>query len=281
MPELPEVETIRKGLEKYLVGHKIENIEVKLAKMVHGDTSNVIGAKIEDVLRFGKGLVIELNNGYALAIHIKLTGQLVYVGKKAPAKIKVIKDLYSSLPNQWTHVIFHLDGNTKLYYNDFRTFGWIKIIKASELNDLEFFRDLGPEFFKDLTLEKFEEIITSSKSAIKPLVMDQKKMAGLGNIYTNDGFNLAKIDPSRKANTLSKVEIKRLFEAFETVLKKGLEVGGASELSYVNALGEEGGYQHHFRVYGRTGKECENCGGKIKYIKLGGRGTFYCPDCQK
>ncbi len=303
MPELPEVETIRLGLQKYLVGvkprgghatlrgHKIVGVEVKLKKIVTGDTStslsasiqHVIGSRIIGVRRFGKGLVIDLDNNYCIAIHIKLTGQLIYTdkNKKPPKEIKVIKDMHSSLPNKWTHVIFSLDRGAMLYYNDFRQFGWIKILKKDDLKTLEFFRDLGPEFFKDLTIEKFSKILSKSKIAIKPLLMDQKKMSGLGNIYANDGLNLAKIDPRRSASSLNKNEVQTLFHALEKVLKNGLKYGGASELSYVNALGQEGSYQNHFLVYGREGKPCKNCGTILKKIKLAGRGTYFCPKCQR
>lgn len=289
MPELPEVETIRLGLQKYLVGHRIVGVEVRLKKIVTGDTKHVTGATVKAVRRFGKGLVIDLDNGYSIAAHIKLTGQFIYHDAKShnPNKIKVIKNLYSGLPNKWTHVIFYLDKDAKLYYNDFRQFGWIKIIKSEKLKDQSFFRDIGPELIPSpdsgqarMTQEMFEKLVSSSKISIKPLLMDQKKIGGVGNIYANDALNLARINPSRKAQSLSKEEVKTLFHALETVLKKGLETGGASELSYVNVLGEEGGYQHHFIAYGRDGKSCKNCGTSLKKIMLGGRGTYFCPSCQ-
>lgn len=283
MPELPEVETIKLGLQKYLVGHTIVAVDVKLPKMVTGDTKHILGAKITAVERFGKGLVIELSNDFCIAIHIKLTGQLIFADKKqeAPKEIKVIKDMHSTLPNKWTHVIFHLDKGALLYYNDFRQFGWIKILKKEDIKSLEFFRDLGPEFFKDLTLEKFTKILSSSNSPVKVVIMDQKRMSGVGNIYANDGLNVARIDPRRKAKTLSKEETTVLFHAIEKVLKKGIETGGASELSYVNALGLEGSYQDHFVAYGREGKPCKNCGAPLKKIKLGSRGTYFCEQCQQ
>lgn len=281
MPELPEVETIRLGLQKYLVGHTIEKVEVKLSRVVQGNTKEVVGAKVKDVRRFGKGLVIDLNNNYSIGIHVKLTGQLIYVDKKNhPKTIRVIRGSYSTLPNKWTHVIFYLGRGVYLYYNDFRQFGWIKIFPTADLQKLVFFKELGPEFFKDLNLEKFTEIVSGSKVSIKPLLLEQKKMSGVGNIYANDGLFLAKIDPRRKANTLNLDEIKRLYESLETVLKRGLKYGGASELSFVNALGEEGHYQDHMLVYGKKGEKCPNCGTAIEKISLGGRGTYFCPACQ-
>ncbi len=300
MPELPEVETIKLGLQKYLVGHKIESVDVKAPKIFQGDPKNIIGGKVKDVRRKGKGLIIDLDNGYSLAIHIKLTGQLIYRDEKtkdipvSPTKVK-------TLPNPFTHVVFHLDRGATLYYNDQRRFGWIKVVKTSEVDELPFFKGMGPEPLaalfrvnlqselgvnpsdseKDLTLEKFERAISSKNTAIKPLIMDQTKIGGIGNIYANDALFLAKIDPRRRAKSLSKAEIKRLYEAVLSVMEKSFKYGGASELSFVNVMGQEGQYQNHSLVYGKKGKECPNKNGIIKKIFLGGRGTFFCESCQK
>lgn len=292
MPELPEVETIRLGLQKYIVGKTIEDIEVRLPKILTGDPKDIVGAKVIDVRRFGKGLVIDLDNQYSIAIHIKLTGQLIYRGKDALEDIHLSQRVGGELPNKWTHVISKLksqkskvkneDGeNAYLYYNDIRQFGWIKIIQSSKLKDEGFFKDLGPEFFKDLTFEKFEEIVKHSNGQIKPLLMDQKRMSGVGNIYGNDALFEARIDPRRSALLLTQEEAKRLYNSVLKVLKKGLEQGGATEINFVNVLGQEGGYQNHFLVYGREGEMCKNCGGIIKKIKLGGRGTYFCEKCQE
>ncbi len=144
MPELPEVETLRMGLEKYLVGHKIENIDVKVASIFHGDPKSVIGAKIEGVRRFGKGLVVDLSNGHSLAVHVKLTGQLVFRNfstKNEPLSKKV----GASLPGKFTHIIFTLDRGATLYYNDIRRIGWIKVVATDDLNSIPFFKEMGPE----------------------------------------------------------------------------------------------------------------------------------------
>ena len=281
MPELPEVETIRLGLQKYLVKHVIENIEIRLPKIFTGEVKNIKGAKIKEVRRFGKGLVIDLDNNHSIAIHIKMTGQLIYKRTATnAADTKVSWEKVGKLPGQFTHVIFKLDNRAKLFYNDMRQFGWIKILKTENLKQLPFFRDLGPEPLNNLTMQQFKTIVHSSRGLIKPLLMDQKKIAGIGNIYANDALFLAGIDPRRKANSLSEIEQEKLFKEIENVLKKGLEVGGSSEWSYVNALGEEGGYQKIFKTYGRKGKKCLRCEAIIEKITLGGRGTFYCPKCQ-
>lgn len=286
MPELPEVETIKLGLQKYLVGKTIEDVEVRLRRIFSGDEKNIIGAKIISVDRFGKGLVINLNNGYSIAAHIKLTGQFIY-RDSITSKIKLSPKVGAQIPNKFTHVIFKLQetSNKKqeahLYYNDIRQFGWIKVLKIKDLKTIPFFKDLGPEPLKDLTFDLFEKIIKSSNVAIKPLIMDQKKMSGVGNIYVNDALFEAKIDPRRKAKTLKEAEIKKLYNSILKVLKKGLENGGASELRYVNALGQEGKYQHHFLAYAQDGKKCVRCGAIMKKITLGGRGTYFCGTCQR
>ena len=280
MPELPEVETIKLGLQKYLVGHAIESVDIKVPKIFQGDRKNVIGGKVKDIRRKGKGLIIDLDNGYSLAIHIKLTGQLIYRDEKTK-NVQVSKTKVGTLPNKFTHIIFSLDKNATLYYNDQRRFGWIKVVKIEEVEELPFFKTLGPEPFKDLTLEKFEKVVTNKNTAIKPLIMDQTKIGGIGNIYANDALFLASIDPRRPAKTLSKAEIKKLYNAILSVMEKSFKYGGASELNFVNVMGQEGQYQNHSLVYGKKGKPCSKDGTIIKKIYLGGRGTFFCEKHQK
>ena len=288
MPELPEVETIRLGLSKYLVGHKILDVDVKLKRIFTGDPKNIINAKVVKIERFGKGLVISLDNGYCIAIHIKLTGQIIYndLAFVRNRNIHLSQSKVGQLPNKFTHIIFTLDKDAKLYYNDIRQFGWIKIVKISDLKTLPFFKDLGPEPIPSsgqpaLTLEQFENLLSKSGLSVKVLIMDQKRIGGVGNIYANDALFLAGIDPRRKAKEITKNEAKKLFEAILGVLQKGLKYGGASELTFVNAIGQEGEYQNHFLAYGKKGQKCSICGNKMEKIFLGGRGTFFCPKHQK
>src|SRR3989338_824304 len=172
MPELPEVETIRRGLEKYLVGHKILDVEVRVAKLFEGDSNKVIGARVKEIRRFGKGLVIDLSN-------------------------------------KSTHIIFKLDKNAYLYYNDRRRFGWIRVVKTEDVSKMPFFKNMGPEPFPSagsgqvkLTLELFKKIISGKKTVIKPLLMDQTRIGGIGNIYANDALFLAGISPKRRAKQI-------------------------------------------------------------------------------
>lgn len=300
MPELPEVETLKLGLQKYLVGHKILDIEVKVSKIFQGNKRDIVGAKVNDIKRVGKGLIMELNNDYILAVHLKLTGQLVFQDKKKE-NLALSPKTGGSLPSKFTCVIFKLDQGASLFYNDLRRFGWIKVIKKDKVFDLSFFKEMGPEIpiskikpFDSaqgksqrsktqgiLTLDKFKDIAAKSNQPVKIVLMDQKKIGGIGNIYANEALFEAEVDPRRKAKSLSEKEVKKLYEAIIDVLEKGLKYGGASDVNFVNALGQDGQFQEHFKVYRRTGEKCINCSGTIKRITLGGRGTFICENCQK
>lgn len=292
MPELPEVETIRRGFEKYVVGHKILKVEEVSRGILEGNTDSIINSKIIAARRIGKGLIIDLDNNYSLAIHIKLTGQLIFRDKKTE-KEPVSPEKVGTIPNKFTHIIFHLDHDARLYYNDQRRFGWIRILPTETVTNLPFFKTMGPEPFKDLTLERFQDIIhrrinasSPQKSGgwstpIKPFIMDQTKIGGIGNIYANDALFEAKINPRRPSKSLSEDEISKLYKAIIKVMEKSFEEGGASELSFVNILGQTGNYQSHTLVYGKKGKPCpRKDGGIIARIELGGRGTFFCPKCQ-
>jgi len=281
MPELPEVELIRKGLIKYLVGHRIEKIEIRYKKSFPEGSKRLIGGKIEKIRRFGKALSIDLDNGYSALIHIKLTGQLIYQGPNLEEERRISTKITGGLGGKHTHVIFQLDSNAKLYYNDVRKFGWIKAVKRKEVEEEDFVKKLGPEPFRGLTEEVLRGILKSTKRSVKIVLMDQVKIAGVGNIYANDALWLAKINPNKKANSLTNDQIKSLFNAIITVMSEGLKKGGASDRAYVTPDGQEGDYQKHFLVYGKKGQKCQRCKNIIKRIKIGGRGTYYCSRCQK
>ncbi|MBI2268605.1 MAG: bifunctional DNA-formamidopyrimidine glycosylase/DNA-(apurinic or apyrimidinic site) lyase [Candidatus Blackburnbacteria bacterium] len=296
MPELPEVETIRMGFEKYLVGKTIEDVEVRLPKIIQsGNIKNLVGGKIIKIRRFGKVLVLDLDYKLSLVVHIKLTGQFIYQGPDRPKESEISKKYVGNVPNRFTHVIIKLksqnskvkSGQTSfLYYNDIRQFGWIRVVPTDEVEKSPFIDKLGPDPIRlssqvTLTLDNFRQILESKKTAIKVLLMDQKKIGGVGNIYANDALFLAGIDPRRPAGKLLSHEAMKLYWAIIEVLKRGLKYGGATEANYVNILGEPGGYQKHFLVYGKENQPCPNCGGKIIKTRINGRGTYFCPHCQK
>lgn len=287
MPELPEIETIKLGLRKYLIGHTIIDVKVNIPKMFIGSKEDILGARITNLKRIGKGLIIELNNDYVLAVHLKMTGQLVFRNNKTDKLILSPKVGGNVLPSKYSHIIFTLD-NATLYYNDLRRFGWVKVLKKDELMQMPFFKEMGPEpkvaddlAGKELTFPYFKEVILKSNLPIKVILMDQKKIGGIGNIYANDALFKAGIDPRRKGKTLLREELDKLYKAIFYVLQKSLEYGGSSDENFVNALGQEGAYQNHTLVYGKKGQKCPKCGSIIQKIQLGGRGTFFCPVCQK
>ncbi|PIP75102.1 MAG: hypothetical protein CO135_03450 [Candidatus Levybacteria bacterium CG_4_9_14_3_um_filter_35_16] len=288
MPELPEIETIKIGLRKYLIGKKIVDVEVNIPKMFVGKKEDILGAKIVNLKRIGKGLIMELDNNFVLAVHLKMTGQLVYRDENTKSQVLSKKVGGETLPSKYSHIIFSLDRGGVLFYNDLRQFGWIKVIKKDELMDVPFFKEMGPEpkvgddiAGKELTIDYFKEVVQKGNLPIKIILMDQKRIGGIGNIYANDALFKAGIDPRRKGKTLTKKEIKKLYDAVFYIIKKSLQYGGSSDENFVNALGQEGNYQKHALVYGKKGQKCPKCGSVIEKIFLGGRGTFFCPICQK
>jgi formamidopyrimidine-DNA glycosylase len=281
MPELPEVETMRLQLAKYLTGHKILSVEIKNRKTFQGDENMIIGGKVNDVRRFGKVSVIDLSNGYSILTHVKLTGQYIYRGPNLESPVELSKKVIGGVPGPHTLVIFNLDRKGKLYYNDVRRFGWIRVVKSEEVKSEKFISKLGPEPLKDLTLGRFREILGRTSRPIKIVLMDQEKMGGVGNIYANDALWLSQTNPKTPAKKLDEKSVKEIYEAILTVLKAGLKYGGASELAFVTPDGREGEYQNHTLVYGHEREICSRCHkNKIEKFFMGGRGTYFCPVCQ-
>lgn len=283
MPELPEVETIRLGLQDKIIGLRITDVEVRVAKIFQGNPKEVIGAKIKRISRRAKILIFDLDNNKSLVIHLKLTGQLVYHKNGASATFgHSIPFAGTTLPAKTTHVIFSFSDDSKLFYNDVRKFGWIKIVATNQVSKIQIMTEFGPEpLTSEFTENKFKEIILRKKMPIKLVLMDQKQIAGVGNIYANEALFLAGIHPQKRANTLKDEEVEKLYKSLLLVLKEGIKYGGSSENAYVDALGGLGKMQEHFRVYAKNGGKCPKCKGIIKRIALAGRGTFFCPACQK
>jgi formamidopyrimidine-DNA glycosylase len=282
MPELPEVETVKLQLQKYLVGHRIEGVDIKVPKLFSGRKENVIGTKVKGVRRFAKVLSIDLLNGNSLVIHIKLTGQLIYRGPNLRRVPKESKKIVGGVPGPHTHVTFELDKGGFLYYNDIRRFGWIRVVKTNEVETSGFVGKLGPEPFGKLTLEYFKKLLSGTKRAIKVVLMDQSKMGGVGNIYANDALWLSQINPKTPASQLESDKVGKLYDAVHQVLRSGLKYGGASELAFVTPDGAEGEYQNHTLVYGHEGEPCSRCHrAKIEKYFLSGRGTYWCSNCQR
>lgn len=286
MPELPEVETIKLGLQKRIIGKRITDIEILVPKIFQGDKKEVIGRSVVGIWRRAKMLGIDLDNNLSLLFHLKLTGQLVFV-KDANHQTfgHPIPFAGTTLPAKSTAVIFSFSSGSKLFYNDVRKFGWIKVVDRQQAtgDSEKLFGKLGPEpLEKEFTSRKFEEILKKYKKPIKLVLMDQEAIAGVGNIYAGEALFLAKIDPRRPANGLKPSEADKLYKSLLQVLNLGIKYHGSSEAAFVNVDGEKGSMQEHFKVYGKDGENCpDNCGEKIKRIVLGGRGTYFCEHCQK
>lgn len=260
MPELPEVETIKNYLKKFLIGKKILKFENFDEKRIFLKERDVIGEKILDVERRGKILIIKLTNNKEIFVHLKMTGQLIYLDE-----LNIFKT---------TKAVFHLSKGY-FVFNDARKFGWIKL-EAKEA------KKLGIEpFSKEFNLDNLQKVFNRTKRPIKIVLMDQEKIAGIGNIYANESLFLAKINPKKPANQLTKEEIKRLKSSILKILKRALKYEGTSSRFYIKPDQTKGRYQEKFLVYQREGEKCYRCKSKIKRIILGGRSTFYCPKCQK
>lgn len=281
MPELPEVETITKRLKPYLVEKTISEVVQHHPKTFHGSPKTVEGLKITDVSRRAKMIRIQLEKNQNLLIHLKMTGQVIYVddqhrvGGGHPTE-----DWISQLPSKHTRTEIHFVDGAKLFFNDQRLFGWIKVMTDEEV-DKEFAK-YAPDVISPLfTLEYFSEVVQRRGMPIKLLIMDNTIVSGIGNIYACDALNLARISPFQKANSLTSDQIETLYNAVKATIQKGIDLGGATtDGKYIDVHGFAGKYQLQARVYDRKGKECLNCGGEIVKEKLGGRGTYYCSNCQ-
>lgn len=277
MPELPEVETIRNQLEKLIVDKKIEKIDVGLPKMVKLPLSKfrkaVAGSRIKSVKRRAKILILELNNGWSLLIHLKLSGRLIFRKKNEALKSEDAK---------WNHLTYYFSDGSRLFHNDLRQFGYVKLVETDKLAD--FFRKekLGPEpLDKDFTFGEFLAVLKRKpKAKIKQFLMDQQNIAGIGNIYSDEILFLAGIHPLRRVSQLKENEIKKIFKAMKEILTEATKLRGTSDDMYLDARGEEGEYVPRLKVYGREGEKCKKCGAIIKRLKIGGRSAHYCPKCQ-
>lgn len=272
MPELPEVETIRRQLSETIVGATVGEVEVRQAKCFTGNQW-LRREKIGRVTRVGKYLFVKFQSGRGLAIHLKMTGRLV-IG----SKYQVFGIEYETAPH--TRVVIKLADGRKLYYWDTRMFGYIRVEKDIDEAEQKVKAKMGPDPWEITETELMRRLEKTGRS-VKEAILDQSLLAGVGNIYANDGLWKARINPTRKANMLKLSEVKKLLISLREVMERGLATGGASDNSYVNALGQKGSYQNEFLVYGRASEPCRACGQNLKRIVVGGRGTWVCEMCQK
>ncbi len=288
MPELPEVETIRIGLNALLPKRRIAKVEHDWPKGFPNAPPDVkqflIGARVNQVRRRAKVLIIDLDTKYSLVIHLKMTGQLVFRSKNAQFGAGHPSDsLVGELPDKSTRVIFSFEDQTKLFFNDQRKFGWVRLLPTVEVENLDFFRKVGPEPLADsFTAEDFVmRLMRRAKSGIKAVLLDQTVIAGVGNIYADESLWAAKIHPEAKVQDVSRAKRKKLYEELQRILRLAIEKGGSTDRNYVNHEGKRGSYLSFAQVFRRQGQACPRCGTTIIKLKVAGRGTHICPYCQK
>jgi formamidopyrimidine-DNA glycosylase len=288
MPELPEVETIRIGLDRLLPGLEIETVNFDWPKSFPNAESDVnifmIGAKIEMVRRRAKVLIIELDSKYSIIVHLKMTGQLVFVnGETKFGAGHPNASLINALPDKSTRVTLIFAGGSKLFFNDQRKFGWMRLMPTNEIPNLDFFKKVGPEpLSADFDAKiLFDRLQRRKNSSIKAAILDQSVLAGIGNIYADESLWGAKINPARLVKSIPKSKIRTLYEEIVFVLQLSLEKGGSTDKNYIDAEGKKGSYLTFARVFRREGQPCSRCGTIILKTRVAGRGTHFCPVCQK
>ncbi|HUC90277.1 MAG TPA: bifunctional DNA-formamidopyrimidine glycosylase/DNA-(apurinic or apyrimidinic site) lyase [Patescibacteria group bacterium] len=287
MPELPEVETVRTGLQILLPGQRITAMHCDWPKSFLGTPQDVkqflIGASVEAVRRRAKVLIIDLATGYSLVIHLKMTGQLVFRKKGANFGAgHPNQSLIGELPDKSTRIIFDFADGAKLFFNDQRKFGWVRLLPTAEVINLDFFKKVGPEpLAADFSAEDFAaRLQRRSKSGIKAVLLDQTVIAGVGNIYADESLWGAKIHPDTKVQDIRPAKIKALYQSLRQVLQLSIEKGGSTDRNYVDAEGKRGSYLAFAKVFRREGQPCPRCGTTIIKTRVAGRGTHLCPKCQ-
>lgn len=286
MPELPEVETVRRGLANLIVGKVVVSEQHDTEKGFPNADSDVkqflIGASVLDVRRRAKVLMIDLSTGYSLLIHLKMTGQLVFVGETRFGAGHPNDSLINDLPDKSTRVSLGFKDGTKLFFNDQRKFGWMRLLPTIEIPNIAFMQKVGPEpLSADFTAKDFiQRLARRPKTNIKAALLDQSVVAGIGNIYADESLWGAKIHPQRLVNSLTNEEMTLLYTEMRAVMNLSVEKGGSSNSTYVNAEGQRGSYMDFARVFRREGLACPRCGTTIEKMRVAGRGTHVCPFCQ-
>lgn len=288
MPELPEVETVRIGLAKLLPKQVVADVWHDWPKSfpnAPADTVRfLIGAKVIGVRRRAKVLIIDLSSDYSLVIHLKMTGQLVFVGKDQRFGAgHPTKSLVDKLPDISTRVVIDFVDGSKLFFNDQRKFGWMRLIPTPQVPEIDFFMKVGPEpLDNNFTATDFiDRMLTRRGSQIKAVLLDQTVIAGVGNIYADESLFGAKIHPAAVVESVSKRQLATLYTELTAVLRLAIKKGGSTDRNYVDAEGKRGSYLTFAQVFRRDGQTCPRCGSTIQKIRVAGRGTHICPTCQK
>tara|TARA_B100000941_G_scaffold260485_1_gene212049 strand:- start:579 stop:1445 length:867 start_codon:yes stop_codon:yes gene_type:complete len=288
MPELPEVEVVKRSLQI-----KIQNLIVKKVKINDGnlrykinkhEISKIVGKKIYKIQRRSKFLIFEIGKNLFMLVHLGMTGKFFFINKKKKFKTSFYYNIDNSKDHKHDRIIFYLEKKQKLIYNDVRKFGFIKFYHSIEHDKNPHLKSLGPEpFQKKWSQQYFKKYISGRKRTIKDLLMDQKFIAGLGNIYVNEILFLSAVNPSRNVSSLRNIEIDKIVRNTKKILKSAIKLGGSSIKDFSSGDGKKGYFQQHFKVYGRKGERCSNsdCNMNISRTVISQRATFFCKICQK
>ena len=292
MPELPEVETIKRGLSKFIVNQKLTQTDILCDKSFIGQS---VAGVVKRIRRFGKALVIDLDTGKSLMIHLRMTGQLIYDSAHHQARSAgsleqgaryaaghPSDNFTATLPNKQTRVVLKFGNKGTLYFNDQRKFGFIKVLPTSEVEDDSFIQKLAKEPWDMSPDEFYEKLQKHQNSIIKATLLDQTIICGLGNIYADESLYTAGVHPERKSGTITREEAAKLLESACSVMDKSIASGGSTMATYVKADGTKGDYLELFaQVFHRQNQPCLRCGAQIVKTKVAGRGTHFCPRCQQ
>lgn len=286
MPELPEVETVRRGLAELIVGKTVVSETHDTLKGFPNTPEDVasflVDAQVREVRRRAKVLIIDLSTDYSLLIHLKMTGQLVFVGDTRFGAGHPNDSLVGSLPDKSTRVTLGFSDGSQLFFNDQRKFGWMRLMPTVEIPNIDFMQKVGPEpLAADFTPQDFiQRLRRRSKTNIKAALLDQTVIAGVGNIYADESLWGARIHPRRLVSNVTDAELEVLYTELRTVMNLAIEKGGSSNHTYINAKGKKGSYMDFARAFRREGLPCPRCGAPIEKSRVAGRGTHTCPVCQ-
>ena len=289
MPELPEVEVVKRSLI-----NKTQNLIVKAVKIKDGrlrykidrkKIKNIIGLRLKKISRKSKYLLFFFDKDIVMLVHLGMTGKFFFINdKKTKYKTSFYYDINDSKDKKHDRLIFNLSNNQKLIYNDVRKFGFIKFFKRDNLDNIVHIKNLGPEpLSPQFNFNYFKDYILKRNRTIKDILMDQKFVSGLGNIYVNEILFHSGIRPVKKVNRLSNSDIKKIIKFTKKIISKAIILGGSSIKDFSSSSGKKGSYQQHFSVYGKKGEKCsrKNCRNNITKIVLANRASFYCAKCQK
>ena len=305
MPELPEVETVRRGLERLIVGRQITHVEVRDSPRSFPNATDdveqfLIASAVKTVRRRAKVLLLDLTSNYTLVTHLKMTGQLVFVAKNAHQPIPNSQtpipgeaslrfgaghpndSLVGKLPDRSTRVVLTFDDGSHLYFNDQRKFGWMKLYPSLEVSNIDFMQRVGPEPLEDdFTATQFiPRMRRRNGTTVKAAILDQTVLAGVGNIYADESLWGATIHPATRVRDVSDEQLGKLLTEIKFVMNLSIQKGGSTDRNYVDAEGKRGSYLEFARVFRRENEACPRCGTPIEKIRVAGRGTHFCPTCQ-